>query len=100
MTHDGCDGAGLESSDEEEYQENGEEGDAGVEGVDNAGEAGADDEARAFQSPGGRSGRLLKRPREAASEQQQANGLEDDDMEDAAPIEVRPHAHTASSGLV
>ncbi|BDA40854.1 RNA polymerase-associated protein CTR9 homolog [Coccomyxa sp. Obi] len=80
-------GTGLESSDEEEYQENGEEGAAGVDGDDDAGEAAANDEAGALQSPGGRSGRLLKRPREAASEQQQANGLEDDDMEDAAPVE-------------
>lgn len=66
-----------------------------MEGVDDADEAAVNDEVGALQSPGGRSGRLLKRPREAASEQQDVNGLEDDDMEDAAPVEVRPHAQTS-----
>ena len=93
--HDGCDRAGLESSDEEEYQENGEEGDAGGEPVDEA----AGGEPGALQSPGGRSGRLLKRPREEGSLEQQANGLEDDDMEDAAPVEVWP-LNRRRSGLL
>lgn len=38
-----------------------------------------------MQSPGSRTGRLLKRPREAGEEEQPANGLEDDDMGDAVP---------------
>jgi hypothetical protein len=84
--------AGLESSDEEEHHEDGEE--AAGDGVD-ASEGGDGDAGRAeangggeageMQSPGGRTGRLLKRPRMEGSQEQQANGLEDDDMDDAVP---------------
>ena len=91
--------AGLESSDEE-YQEGGEEAagngvDAG-EGVDDEGdmaEANGSGEAGEMQSPGGRTGRLLKRQRVDGSEQPQGEGLEDDDMDDAVPnIQVYRYA--------
>lgn len=84
--------AGLESSDEEEHQEDGEE--AAGDGVDagegrdrDAGraEANGGGEAGEMQSPGGRTGRLLKRPRMEGSQEQQASRLEDDDMDDAVP---------------
>lgn len=94
-TRDRCDHlhAGLESSDEEEYQEEGEdaagdnaEPDAGEGEGRDAGRAAANGsgEAAEMQSPGGR-GRLLKRQRAEGSEEQQADGLEDDDLDEAVP---------------